>query len=79
MFFLTTGDDGSRQVPSDAASFVRVFEKVIFMFESTNICNGKTMGLAILVLILVLLTAFQYVSASLLVKPLVFQQIPLSE
>ena len=46
-FLSTIGDDGSRQCRSVSASFVRVLEKVIFIFESANICNGKIKGLAI--------------------------------
>ena len=47
MFFSTIGDDGSRQYPSAAASFVRVLQKVIFILVKAKICNGKIKGLAI--------------------------------
>ena len=46
-FFPTIGDDGSRQAPSDAASFVRVFWKSVLFFVMKKTCNGKTKGLAI--------------------------------
>ena len=37
MFFLTIGDDGSRQCPSVAASFVRVFEYSLLFFSHATI------------------------------------------
>ena len=45
-FCSTIGGDGSRQSASVAASFVRVFETVIFIFEGANICKGQTKSLA---------------------------------
>ena len=46
MFFFTIGGDGSRQVPSDAGVFVRVFCKTVLFYTRRKICNGKNKGLA---------------------------------
>ena len=46
LFFITIGDDGSRQYTSDAASFVRDFEMLMLFFSHGKVCNGKTKGLA---------------------------------
>ena len=46
MFFSTIGEVRSREVTSDAASFVRVFWKSVLFFVLKNNCNGKYNGLA---------------------------------
>ena len=46
MFFSTIGEVRSREVTSDAASFVRVFWKSVLFFVLKK-CNGKYKGLAI--------------------------------
>ena len=45
-FVPTIGGDGSRQSPSDALVFVRVFCKTVLFYTRRKICNGKNKGLA---------------------------------
>ena len=45
-FSPTIGGDGSRQSPSDAGVFVRVFCKTVLFYTRRKICNGKNKGLA---------------------------------